>query len=136
MRQRLWHIVEWCRPPGIRRRFIPLVLAVLGGVAGLQARQCAVCDGGIGGDCYLMTDRVTGLEQVICDRCVLLNTRCYLCGMPVKSGLMTLGDGRVLCARDSKNVVLSDDEAKQDCADARDELDRLFSRFTTFPRTN
>jgi len=114
---------------------VSLVLAVLC-VADLQARQCVVCDIGISGDCYLITDRVTGLEQVICEGCVLLKTRCYLCGMPVKNDLMTLGDGRFLCARDSKNVVLSDDEAQRDCADARDELVRLFSRFTTFPKTN
>jgi hypothetical protein len=47
-----------------------------------------------------------------------------------------LGDGRVLCARDAKAVVLDETEARQICTEARTELARLFSRFTTFPDTN
>ena len=66
----------------------------------------------------------------------MLATRCYLCGLPVKYNLTRLDDGRVLCARDSKTVILSEDETKQICEETRSELARLFSRFLTFPAVN
>lgn len=46
---------------------------------------------------------------------------------------MKLPDGRYLCARDAKSVVLNTDDAERICADVKDDLDRLFSRFTSFP---
>ena len=42
-------------------------------------------------------------------------------------------DGRYLCARDAKTVVLKADDARQICGQVKDDIDRLFSRFTSFP---
>ena len=46
---------------------------------------------------------------------------------------LQLPDGRYLCARDAKTVVLKADDARQICGQVKDDLDRLFSRFTSFP---
>jgi hypothetical protein len=49
---------------------------------------------------------------------------------------MSLPDQRVLCARDARTAVLREEEGLRICREVRDGLDRLFSRFTTFPETN
>jgi hypothetical protein len=53
--------------------------------------------------------------------------------MPVKDNYKELPDGRILCARDVKNVVLDDDEAQRIWNEVRTTLDRQLSRFITFP---
>jgi hypothetical protein len=65
-----------------------------------------------------------------------LPNNCFRCGLPVKKDYTELPDGRFLCARDVKNAVLDDDEAKQTILEVQSTLDRLFSRFVTFPATN
>jgi len=113
-----------------------IVFGLMGLAVNLQAQLCAVCNQQIGINVYLVEDKVTNEQKRVCDQCILLSSSCYLCGLPVKNNMTRLGDGRSLCARDAKEVVLSEDEARQNCTDARNELDRLFSRFTTFPNTN
>ena len=93
---------------------------------------CAVCGRPITGDTiYLVTDKVTGEKKEVCADCVKLPS-CCICGMPVKEGVQ-LPDGRYLCARDAKTAVLKADDAKRITAQVKDDLDRLFSRFATFP---
>ncbi len=95
---------------------------------------CAICGQPIQGEIYLMKDEITGKEEEVCSNCVMNLPRCYLCGMPIKSGdEVKLVDGRFLCARDAKTVVLDPDVAKQTCNDVKNDLDHLFSRFTSFP---
>jgi hypothetical protein len=53
--------------------------------------------------------------------------------LPVKENHVELPDGRYLCARDARTVVLKADDARQICDQVKDDLDRLFSRFTVFP---
>ncbi|HXR04461.1 MAG TPA: protein DA1 [Verrucomicrobiae bacterium] len=94
---------------------------------------CAICGKPIyGGTIAVMTDKVTGEKKEVCSDCLKLPT-CSICGMPVKDGGIQLPDGRWLCARDAKTVVLDADDIKQDCARVKDDLDRLFSRFLSFP---
>jgi len=119
----------------VKRSFV-IAIAAFSLVAILQAQRCTVCNLAISGAAYLITDRVTEDAKVVCDQCAVLSTRCYLCGMPVKDDLTQLGDGRILCARDSKGVVLAEEEAKRVCDETRNELDRVFSRFMAFPATN
>jgi hypothetical protein len=52
------------------------------------------------------------------------------------TGFTRLSDNRVLCARDAKTAVLRDDEGIRLCAESRNTLDRLFSRFMSFPENN
>ena len=93
---------------------------------------CAVCNRPITGDTiYLVTDKVTGEKKEVCADCVKLPS-CCICGLPVKDGLQ-LPDGRYLCARDAKTAVVKADDAKRITAQVKDDLDRLFSRFATFP---
>jgi hypothetical protein len=61
---------------------------------------------------------------------------CFVCGLPVKKDFTHLPDDRYICARDARNAMLNDDEAKEVCAAIRDAMEHLFSRFLTFPATN
>jgi hypothetical protein len=94
---------------------------------------CAVCGKEIQGQIYLMTDKVTGEKVLVCSDCVRLPI-CSICGLPIKKGdELELPDGRYFCARDAKNLVVKVEDAEQICADVKDDLDRLFFRFTSFP---
>jgi len=121
----------------------PMLLLALLLVAGFfpvwlraDAPRCAVCGGPIGATVYTVQDNVTGEKKQICSDCFLLNTTCFVCGMPAKTNYIELSDGRVLCARDAKTAVLDEDQARRICRETRDKLDRLFSRFLSFPETN
>lgn len=93
---------------------------------------CAICGRPISGDTiYLVTDKVTGEKKEVCSDCVKLPS-CYICGLPVKDGTQ-LPDGRYLCARDARTAVVKAADAERVCAGVKDDLDRLFSRFTVFP---
>ncbi len=92
---------------------------------------CAICGKPISGTIYLGTDKVTGEQKEICSDCLKL-PRCAICSLPVKDGTQ-LPDGRFLCARDARTAVVKEDEAQRICAQIKDDLDRLFSRFTVFP---
>jgi hypothetical protein len=102
-----------------------------GSLLSVRGDVCAVCGKPISGAIYLFTDKVTGEQEEVCSDCLKL-PRCVICGLPVKDGI-ELPDGRYLCARDAKTVVLKADEARQICGQVKDDLDRLFSRFTSFP---
>ena len=96
-----------------------------------RADICAICGKPMYGPEYIVTDKVTGEQLLVCSNCVKL-PRCFICGLPVKDGV-ELPDGRWLCARDAKTAVLNADDVKQTCAEVHDDLDHLFSRFTGFP---
>jgi hypothetical protein len=101
----------------------------------LSARgdTCAICGRPIYGTIYLVTDKVTGEQKEVCSDCIKL-PRCSICGLPViKEAGLELPDGRYLCARDARTVVLKADDARQICSQVKDDLDRVFSRFTVFP---
>jgi len=94
--------------------------------------NCAFCGKPIyGSTIFLVTDKVTGEKKEACADCVKLPT-CYICGQPVKGGTQ-LPDGRWLCPRDARTVVLKEDDVIQITGQVKDDLDRLFARFTTFP---
>ena len=116
-------------------RYLWLFLLLTGFCFGpsLSARgdTCAICGKSISGTIYLFNDKVTGEQKELCSDCIKL-PRCSICGLPVKDGIQ-LPDGRSLCARDAKKVVLTADDARQICSQVKDDLDRLFSRFTVFP---
>jgi hypothetical protein len=95
--------------------------------------RCAVCGKSLGALAWLVTDTVTGEKKDICEKCRYLPTVCYLCGMPASENYKQLADGRVLCARDVKSVVLDPAETERLCREVKAALDRQFSRFTSFP---
>ncbi|MBW8863658.1 MAG: protein DA1 [Verrucomicrobia bacterium] len=114
-----------------------LFLAVLAGCLGTLSAAaddiCAICGKRIDDTIYLITDAVTGTDQMVCSDCRKL-PRCFLCGLPVKDNGISLSDGRHLCARDGKTAVLTAKDANRVANDVNDSLDKLFSRFTSFPK--
>ena len=100
----------------------------------VQAEQltCAICGKAITGTYYPLRDRVTGETNNVCSDCEQLD-KCSACGLPVKDGAVHLPDGRILCARDAKDAVMSEDEAKDICTQTKHDIDRLFSRYMNFP---
>ena len=114
------------------RHFFIALMAVSFAVSSLAQNVCAICGKPINGPFYLVTDQVTGEQKFVCSNCILL-PRCFICGLPVKNGGEQLPDGRWLCARDSQTAVLDADTARQVAGEVHDELDRLFSRDTSFP---
>jgi hypothetical protein len=127
-----------CKSQSMQRRGWKFLIAILVGfgLAGQLAFAdvCAICGKPITGTAYIVTDEVTGEKKIVCSDCVKL-PRCYICGLPVKDGGVQLADGRYLCVRDSKTVVLKADEAAQICDQVKDDLDHLFSRYTSFPNS-
>ena len=112
------------------------LLALVNVVSPLTARGdfCAVCGQPIQGNIYTMTDELTGKTVEVCSNCAFNLPRCYLCGLPIKPGdEIKLPDGRFLCARDGATAVVDSRQAQQVCAEVKDDLDRVFSRFTSFP---
>jgi hypothetical protein len=122
----------------INRRWIIgwLILLAFAVAARAADLTCSVCGKVIQGDYYKLVDQVTGETNNICADCAKLD-RCFACGLPVKDGQAThLVDGRILCARDAKDAVMTEDEAKDICRETVDDLDRLLSRYMTFPEGN
>lgn len=109
-----------------------------------QAQQrdptvCASCGLHLGYYVYIVEDMVTHEKVNVCAACELNFPDCYICGLPACTnivGCAQLSDGRVLCARDAKTAVLGDEEGIRLCGEVRNSLDRLFSRFMTFPDNN
>ncbi|HSY16859.1 MAG TPA: protein DA1 [Candidatus Acidoferrales bacterium] len=114
-----------------------LYLAVLAGclmtLSAAAEDICAICGKQINDTIYLITDDVTGVEQTVCSDCRKL-PKCFLCGLPVKDNGISLSDGRHICARDGKTAVLTAKDASQVANEVNDSLDKLFSRFTAFPK--
>src|SRR5436309_11751875 len=111
----------------MRSRFVFFLTVCFVQASHLVAREspCFVCGGLIEKRVYLIRDRVTDQKEQVCESCGRLNTVCYVCGMPVKENYTELADGRVLCIRDAKSVILDEDEAKKNCREVKDRLDRL-----------
>jgi hypothetical protein len=112
-----------------------ILLAGAVGTAG-AAELCEVCGDQVVGTIYSRDDEITGRKKHFCRRCGDLPTVCYLCSIPVMRDFQTLPDGRILCARDGRSVVLDDGAALKICEQVKVDLDRQFSRFITFPDTN
>jgi len=97
---------------------------------------CTVCAEPLPESVYLVPDHVAGDKKKVCSQCAVITKICYLCGLPVKREVTELSDGRILCARDVKSVVLDEAEARRICHETKEAMDRQFSRFISFPDTN
>lgn len=108
----------------------------LAAVAFAGLPQCRVCDKPIAGNFNHVEDKARGGKYEVCSDCTKLESRCFACGLPAKSGVTTLPDGRCLCSLCARDAVMADDAAKNICLETRDDLDRLLWRYLSFPRTN
>lgn len=97
---------------------------------------CRVCEKPIAGKFFLADDKARGGKHEVCGDCLKLEAHCFACGLPVKARFTTLPDGRLLCVPCSRDAVVPDEKAKKICLETRDDLDRLFSRYLSFPQTN
>ena len=117
--------------PGIY--FLILVLtACFAAPVFAAADICAVCGKEIPDTIYIVTDKVTGQDKLVCSNCLVL-PKCFICGMPVNDAGVVLPDGRRLCPRDARTAVMDVESALHVSAGVEDVLGRLFSRFTSFP---
>jgi hypothetical protein len=98
--------------------------------------KCDICGQPIAGNYYTVPDQALGGTKNVCTNCAKIEDRCFYCGLPIKGDSQILPDGRILCARDSKLAVQTEDEAKRICEDTRADLDHLLARFISFPATN
>jgi len=94
---------------------------------------CDFCGREIQKTVVIITDRVTSEKHLICSDCLKL-PRCSICDLPVSENNLKLSDGRRFCARDAKTLVLDPIDAWRIYSQVADDLDRLFSRFTSFPK--
>ncbi len=101
-----------------------------------EVLKCDICGDVIKENYHSMEDLALGGRKNVCQACWKLEERCFICGLPVRDGYQTLQDGRLICERDAKEVIGSEGEAKQICQSVRDDVDRLLTRFMTFPDTN
>jgi hypothetical protein len=115
------------------RRILTISFAILLICFAVAARAdvCAICGQEIHGSVYFVTDKVTGEKVEVCSTCIQL-PRCYICGLPVKDGTQ-LPDGRRLCARDAGTAMLNPDDILHTFGSAQDDLDKMYSRYTSFP---
>jgi hypothetical protein len=121
------------------RLFLRTLAAVFGLFFGGRlhaASVCDVCGIPLTNTFYSVTDRLRDEKRMVCSECIKLTTRCFICGMPVKTNYTSLADGRLLCSRDAETAVLDEQRAKDVCRQTRDEIDQLLSRFITLPETN
>jgi hypothetical protein len=96
------------------------------------ADVCAICGKEIQGTVYVVTDKLTGEKKLVCSNCITLPS-CFICGLPVRNDGAVLPDGRHLCARDARTAVLDVASVERVSAGVEDDLDKLFSRYTSFP---
>jgi len=113
-----------------------LLFALLTATALAAVERCAICGKELGEKFYAMTDRVTEEKKHVCSACADLPSNCFLCGLPGTGEYVAMSDGRFLCARDAKTAVLDPAAAQALAAEVKDSLDRMFSRFLSFPSKN
>jgi hypothetical protein len=104
-----------------------------------DSERCVVCGAAPAGGFYLIKDKVTSEKVQVCTNCAAVYPDCFVCGLPARTnapGFIRLPDGRALCARDARTAVLSEEDGTRVCRETRDDLERLFSRFLSFPDTN
>ena len=80
-----------------------------------------------------MKDEVAGVKRIVCASCGVLPDDCFMCSLPVKANYVDLKDGRFLCERDAKGVLLNEATILRVCQEVGESLNQSYSRFMTFP---
>jgi hypothetical protein len=103
-----------------------LWLSVLLGVIGANAADTPASK-----ICVVCSQTITGgtvwrhAQGLICDRCVKLERRCWICGIPMLTGETKTSDGRLICKLDAAQAILTTTEAERVFEETRAEVDRL-----------
>ena len=118
--------VRFARPLAL---WLCLVVGLLGSGTWAEAQapaapsapiSCVVCSKPISGK-YFIHNRTNN----ICVDCEKLDTRCSVCGLPVKENFGKTKDGRLLCKTDLPNTVLTEEEGRRLFEQAVSDLDTL-----------
>jgi len=100
---------------------------------------CTICGRPFSDVYYSIEDKVTLQKKHVCKECERSLPDCFICGLPAltnDAGFVRLPDHRVLCSRDARTAVLRQEDGVHICREVHDSLERLFSRFTSFPDDN
>jgi hypothetical protein len=121
------------------RAFLPGVLLLLNlcvvfEAAGLGLdEKCWICGRPLGAKIVLWKDEAAGVKRSLCGACAALPDSCYVCSLPLRTIGVDLKDGRFLCERDAKSVILDPDVIAGVCQELSGALDKQFSRYLSFP---
>jgi hypothetical protein len=110
------------------------LLLCLGAVAADD--NCPVCGNRFGEKIYRVTRVGTKDKVLICEKCVKLETVCYICRIPVARNFTTCKDGRLICAEDAARAVMDQDTAERVFDEAKVWCHGLFSRYGALPNHN
>src|SRR5213594_2786716 len=86
---------------------------------GAVATQCVVCQRPIKERLYFFSSPYLPEKQSVCGECAQLETTCSVCSVPIRTQCIKLGDGRLICERDAKECVLTDDLLQEIFADVK-----------------
>lgn len=97
--------------------------------------KCEICGQYIKDNFFiLVTDQVRNVKKNICNKCNKSDRTCTLCKLPIVDTQFTdLGDGRIFCSLDSKDLVLSDAQAEELWAMTKIDLQRFFAQWAPVP---
>lgn len=70
-----------------------------------MAEKCELCNKPLYGKFWIVNSMVTGDEKKFCDACKTSAHTCYICGMPMKSSIKPLQDGRYICENCNKSAL-------------------------------
>ena len=88
---------------------------------------CVVCQKNITQRVYLFTNPYAPDKQRVCSACAQVDTTCAVCRLPVRSGFTKLPDGRLLCASDAKESVLTQDALDEIYREVKRDLFRMLA---------
>lgn len=120
----------------VARLVAALVFLVCQSSGSLAGSFCDVCGGGFGSRVVYFQDKVDGSRKALCESCGSLPTVCAHCGVPVANGYVRLSDGRVICGRDARLVVLDPAAALDICRETVSTLNERVGRFISIPEKN
>ncbi len=103
-----------------------LLILILWATAAVNNR-CVVCQKSIAQRVYLFTSPYAGEKQPVCSACTQLETICSICMLPVRGGFTKLPDGRLLCANDAKEAVLTQDALDEIYREVKRDLFRMLA---------
>ena len=103
-----------------------LLILILWATAAVDNR-CVVCQKNITQRVYLFAHPYAAEKQPVCSACAQLETTCATCRLPVRSGFTKLPDGRLLCATDAKESVVTQDALDEIYREVKRDLFRMLA---------
>ncbi len=118
------------------RIYVVLLAALLSALPAFSADLCAACGKRLGGTFYRMPLRGQTQRVLVCDSCMKLELRCFICGLPVTDKSHQLIDGRSLCETHNKQAVLTQEEATDIFNDVKRDVQSLLAQMGPLPHQN